>query len=209
VYGNIYDLSLDKAKGAVVEVNTTPSQHLIAAEGKYAFEIPRGTYKITASLRERGERVALENRTITVLEDGNYVLDFILFPMLEEEEDPEIDVGEVVGREGGRGAWIGLIVLVTLAGGGALLYHKRKKRPLPSHSIKEENSPSSDHDDDEDLKKVLAIIKEQGGRTTQKDIRKGMPLSEAKISLLIAELEHKGRVEKIKKGRGNIVVLKK
>ena len=34
-------------------------------------------------------------------------------------------------------------------------------------------------------------------------------MSEAKISLMIAELEHKGLVEKIKKGRGNIVVLKK
>ena len=55
---------------------------------------------------------------------------------------------------------------------------------------------------------VLKIIMEQGGRTTQKEIRKKIPLSEAKISLMISELEAKGKVQKIKKGRGNIIVLK-
>jgi uncharacterized membrane protein len=56
---------------------------------------------------------------------------------------------------------------------------------------------------------LLEIIKKEGGRTTQKDLRKLMPLSEAKISLMVSELEHKGIVEKIKKGRGNIIILKK
>jgi uncharacterized membrane protein len=59
-----------------------------------------------------------------------------------------------------------------------------------------------------DLDVVLNIIKEEGGRATQRDIRKRLPLSEAKVSLMISELEAKGKVEKIKKGRGNIVVLK-
>ena len=62
---------------------------------------------------------------------------------------------------------------------------------------------------DDELKNVLEIIKANGGRTTQKEIRKQIPLSEAKISLMVAELEHKGFIEKIKKGRGNIIVLKK
>ena len=53
------------------------------------------------------------------------------------------------------------------------------------------------------------MIRKEGGRATQKDIRKQIPLSEAKISLMLAELEHKGVVEKIKKGRGNIIILKK
>jgi uncharacterized membrane protein len=57
-------------------------------------------------------------------------------------------------------------------------------------------------------KKVLDFIKQEGGRTTQKDIRMKFPSSEAKISLIISELEHKGIIKKIKKGRGNIIVLK-
>ncbi len=35
-----------------------------------------------------------------------------------------------------------------------------------------------------------------------------LDLSEAKISLILTELEHKGKVEKIKKGRGNVILLK-
>ena len=63
--------------------------------------------------------------------------------------------------------------------------------------------------DDLSEEDFLEIIKKEGGRTTQKDIRKEIPLSEAKTSLMIAELEHKGIIEKIKKGRGNIIILKK
>ena len=59
------------------------------------------------------------------------------------------------------------------------------------------------------MEHLIKIIKREGGRTTQKYIRKQIPLSEAKISLMIAELEHKGIIEKIKKGRGNIIILKR
>ena len=45
----------------------------------------------------------------------------------------------------------------------------------------------------------------QGGRTTQKEICKELPYSEAKISLMITELEQKQMVKRIKKGRGNII----
>ncbi len=73
----------------------------------------------------------------------------------------------------------------------------------------EEKKPDPVTDDySGDLEGVLSAIKEEGGRTTQKDIRKKIPLSEAKISLMISELEAKGKLQKIKKGRGNIIILK-
>jgi len=50
-------------------------------------------------------------------------------------------------------------------------------------------------------------LKKEGGRMTQKEIRKHINLSEAKISLVIAELEDSGKIKKIKKGRGNILIL--
>ena len=55
--------------------------------------------------------------------------------------------------------------------------------------------------------KLVVFLKERDGRATQKEIRKQFPLSEAKISLLIAELESKQIVKKIKKGRSNIIIL--
>ena len=65
----------------------------------------------------------------------------------------------------------------------------------------------ADQTADEYYDKILTMLKEHK-RLTQKEIRKDIPLSEAKISLIISEMEHKGLVEKIKKGRGNIIVLK-
>ena len=61
---------------------------------------------------------------------------------------------------------------------------------------------------DKDLENLIEFIKKQEGRTTQKDIRNNFPHSEAKISLMIAELEDKEIVKKLKKGRGNIIILK-
>jgi len=55
----------------------------------------------------------------------------------------------------------------------------------------------------------LKFIKKEGGRTTQKEIRKNIGLGEAKVSLIITELEHKKKVKRIKKGRGNIIILNK
>ncbi|MEM4156105.1 MAG: MarR family transcriptional regulator, partial [Archaeoglobaceae archaeon] len=60
----------------------------------------------------------------------------------------------------------------------------------------------------EDLRKVLEVIKTEGGRITQKELRRKLGYSEAKISLIIADLERRGLVEKVKKGRGNIIFLK-
>src|SRR3989338_1992307 len=96
VYGNIYDLSLEKARGASVEVNTTPNQYMVASDGRYSFEIPRGAYLITARMEEDGE-ASLESRMVTVDKDGSYVLDFILFPQIEDEENVDIDLE--IGRE--------------------------------------------------------------------------------------------------------------
>jgi uncharacterized membrane protein len=59
----------------------------------------------------------------------------------------------------------------------------------------------------QDLKEVLGIITQSGGRLTQKELRKKLGYSEAKISLMVADLEDRGLVKKIKKGRGNIIRL--
>tara|TARA_Y100000310_G_scaffold268815_1_gene281665 strand:- start:2758 stop:3552 length:795 start_codon:yes stop_codon:yes gene_type:complete len=59
------------------------------------------------------------------------------------------------------------------------------------------------------LNNTLDIIKKNEGRITQKKLRKEMMhLSEGKVSLILTELEHKGKIEKIKKGRGNVILLK-
>ncbi len=59
------------------------------------------------------------------------------------------------------------------------------------------------------LNNTLDIIKKNEGRITQKKLRKEMMhLSEGKVSLILTELEHKGLIEKVKRGRGNVILLK-
>ncbi len=59
------------------------------------------------------------------------------------------------------------------------------------------------------LDRTLKIIKDHDGRISQKELRKEMiEISESKISLILTELEHKGKVEKVKRGRGNVILLK-
>ena len=88
-------------------------------------------------------------------------------------------------------------VLIIIAG-IILLFYRRRKKTINENVFEEDLAH-----------KVLEIIKKEGGRMNQKDLRKLFPYSEAKISLVIAELESKGKIEKIKKGRGNIIVLKR
>ena len=209
IYGTIYDFSLKKVTNARVEINTLPRQMIVAQNATYSFNVPTGDYTITARLMQKNTSIASAQENITIKQDGSYVLDLILFPDVEEGvEDPGVEVNsDVVESKNNTIALLaGFIVLVVLIVIVGLIYYKKsgkeKATEKPDEEIEEKYEES-------DLDDVIKIIKLEGGRATQKDIRKQIPLSEAKISLMIAELEHKGVIEKIKKGRGNIIILKK
>lgn len=192
ISGNVYDESLNLAKNSIVELNTTPKQTLVAKDGSYSFEVPEGNYALKATLGE-----SFVEETLTVKKEGKYVIDLIIFPNIEEIPPIEDELTEEIAKEEQTANWkfilviAGMIIVIFF-----VAYIIMKKRT---------NHPQSTGDLDD----LVNIIKKHGGRTTQKEIRKEIPLSEAKISLMIAELEHKGIVEKIKKGRGNIIVLKR
>ena len=205
IYGTVYDLSLKKVNNARVEINTYPKQFFIAQNGSYSFNAPNGFYTIKAQLMQKNSVLASVEENITIRQEGDYVLDLILFPDVEEGiENPNLDInGNMIDTNASKNYYWILIVLLLIIVAAALYYFNRKQKKLASEETKEEK------DEYNDLDQVIKIIKKEGGRATQKDIRKQIPLSEAKISLMIAELEHKGLVEKIKKGRGNIIILKK
>ena len=90
---------------------------------------------------------------------------------------------------------VSLLLLIFL---GVTIYKLRSRPKVPAGV-----------EVDKYTNELLAIVGKEGGRVTQKEIRKKIPLSEAKISLMISELEEKGVLKRIKKGRGNIIVLNK
>ncbi len=188
LHGTVYSPYLEKLDKVVVEVNTMPQQTIVTIDGSYIFNLPEGSYMITA-YSEGKEYSIKENVTIT--SEGEFNVDLILFQNIDEvAEIDDIDIPELTSVST---IWTYILVawLVIVF---VILYLMRSAKKLGA-------------DLDDELDQIRKFIKESGGRITQKDIRKKFPWSEAKISLIITELEDKKIIKKIKKGRSNVIIL--
>lgn len=76
---------------------------------------------------------------------------------------------------------------------------------LPEEESDSVSSESPDSSLPDDLKEIMDLIRANGNRITQRELRKKSPYSESKVSLMLSDLEERGLVEKFKKGRGNII----
>ncbi len=199
IKGEVYDFSLKKLTNIIIEINTAPAQRMISNDGSYSFNVPKGDYIITAKTSQK-EIITSEN--ITINEEGIYTLDLISFIDLEEEDltnetDPDISK-DLDNLDKTNYIWLILGILLIVC--GILIYYKKIYKK--SKTKYEENIEESD------LKnKILEVLKKEQ-RISQKELRKLFPYSEAKISLVLTELEAKGKIEKIKKGRTNVIILK-
>jgi len=198
IYGTVYDFGLNKAYNAVVEINSSPSQKIVANAGTYAFSVSPGIYKIAA---EKGDEFTEE---VIEISEGRFVRDLILLPDLDEdlledeEEIPPIDETLDIIAQKPTYQWILWLVVFAVLG---YIVWKVSQAPtkVVEKKIKEIVVSS-------DLERLIKFIEKHNGRVLQKDLRKEFPYSEAKISLMVDELEAKGVVKRVKKGRGNIII---
>ena len=223
IHGSIYDFSLNKMGNVVVEIDTAPKQFYVSKDGAYSFTVPIGFYAVKAEHYEGRLLVSSTSENITVKDEGDYILDLVLFPVIDAEELLEDEI-----KAPKRSFYVNyfIIAAIFVLVAMPLFYLYNKKRAAKEEERKEDIEKEKREEEEEEkrevekvaepeingedgLDKVVEIIKEEGGRTTQKEIRKQVPLSEAKISLIISELEAEGKIRKIKKGRGNIIVLEK
>jgi len=142
VYGNIYDLSLKKVPGARLEVNTTPNQNIISQDGSYSFDAPNGFYTINVKLRKNGIS-ASEHKNITINQGGNYVIDFVLFPNFEEEDDISQELGIIIPEveEKGPGFPFGLLFVLIIV---VLIYFIFKGKKDKEIDIEKEEATKED-----------------------------------------------------------------
>jgi uncharacterized membrane protein len=222
---------------ALIEVNSTPTQFRVATSGIYSFNLQPGNYLITTCYyrNDKLEYYSRDNITVTD-QEGDYIFDILLFPIedgsvediLPEEviENITIDINEenTFPKFGWEYTVFALLVFIIAA--IAAYYHYKRKddqdidvvlkpepepelEPEPVSQIKTDSEPLIDVSIPlpDDLKEVIEILSRSDGRITQKDLRGKLRCSEAKVSLMIADLEARGLIQKIKKGRGNIIIL--
>ncbi|MDK2831051.1 MAG: hypothetical protein PWQ75_803 [Methanolobus sp.] len=293
VHGVAYEWStFEPLDNAIIEVNSTPTQSMVAQYGVYSFELANGTYMITASYYEDDQLTYYAEDIITVSEEGSYVLDLLLVPSYSSSNETESEVSNIESSSGTNSnslVYGSILVIVILL---VLLISQMKQKPQSTkHAVKKEpahqvpaevlseievkpvqqeekaaafeieppsptvvvqepeqetrefaellpeaeepveevtssaikaesvpeelesvSAPTQEPDISNepvpaDLQEILDILKSQGGRMTQKDMRKRLKYSEGKVSLMLLDLEKRGKIQKFKKGRGNVLFL--
>jgi len=211
--GSIYDTSLTLEKDVLIEID---QQKFLAKDGTYQFQIDEGTYELTArkGLTEIKEDVVVKGDEVVydVFLLANFKDEDQLWKETDEDLFADAPTDEtwplwkyIVG--GLIAAWALIRFGKARVKYGSLGKFKKQikaeqKKTVAEHKRDIANEPSY-------VEKAFEIIKKHDGRISQKQLRKEMlPLSEAKISLIVTELEHANKVVKVKKGRGNVILLK-
>ncbi|MBI4399470.1 winged helix-turn-helix transcriptional regulator [Candidatus Micrarchaeota archaeon] len=222
IQGTVYNAdTLEPADQAIVSINTTPIQRVIAADGEYSFQVTKGSYIIVARYFTNGKLTSFTEENISIVDDGNYSIDLLLFSYgdIFADELPTFDftVNELILSEQKPSEDSNLINTAVIAGFaivliGLLIFYLKQKSNSPEIKTEKKEIPippasGKEMALDPELRKIIQILRDNDGRMTQLELRKHFPLSEAKISLMISELEASGIIKKFKKGRGNILKL--
>ena len=350
IHGEVYGWdTFEPLENAVVKVNSTPAQSMVAKYGMYSFELEPGDYLIEAGYYQNSTLIYSAEETVIIKGEGSYVVDLLLLPLYSPElmDSPEdtdnsstiiqmvnnesdsvnnsdidnvsagnvniTEPGEINGSASSTEDYLlaALVASLLLAGGYKFQKHRSIEKNKPENDklekaghktekisvpvsppdfsakvfdeiiepktepelsvepveaqlsgesdfevwekeekaeIKEgqlipeiepadleqeaeedkETSPEEPARAPEptkipepetpvirrnlplpaDLQEIMDIIRGQGGRITQKDLRSKLRYSEGKVSLMLADLERRELIEKFKRGRGNVVILR-
>lgn len=229
ISGTVYDgLTLESQKNSIVTINTSPVQTKLSKDGTYSFNVSNGTFILTAEYRENGIVLQRAESEIIVTQDGEYTIDVILLPDLgnvPEEPLPSEEKEWTIWDQlvTGLGGWLFVLVIILAAGGFAIVNVRKHVWKSKKHSLgmseskdlaeqgKGEKKEEDEHEEKVELdtyaKEIMDHLKRGGNRLTQKELRNMVKIGEAKVSLVVSELESEKLIKKIKRGRANILVL--
>ena len=208
IKGTVYLPDLLEANNSILTINTTPEQTIVLKNAKYEIKVPTGTYNISVIYFSEG-LVLYSAEIVEIIDNGTYNIDHILLPYVEVDDinnysefeyEFVFDEQEKTNPVQIFGFDVNLIqdILIILIAFFVIVYLMRKRK---FKRVNYQQLPK-------DLRILIDLLKAREGRATQKELREELKWSEAKLSLAIAELEHIDHVKKIKKGRGNIIILK-
>lgn len=223
VSGTTYDgLTLEPLGNSILTINTSPMQTKVSKDGTYVFTAENGAYILDAEFRENGVVTLRAQRTILIDKEGDYTIDIILLPdvgMVPTDPLPGEESEPTFFDQLMQPALWWSVLIVILAAAGYSIWnvqrntHRAKKTNKMEEKISEEKNENVQLAENEPREldqyavEVINHMKRGGNRLTQKELRGMMNIGEAKVSLVVSELEEEKIIKKIKRGRGNILVL--
>ena len=86
IHGEVYGWdTFEPLENAVVDVNSTPSQSMVAKYGLYSFKLAPGDYSIKARYYQNSTLIYSAEETVRIKDEGDYVRDLLLLPVYSEE----------------------------------------------------------------------------------------------------------------------------
>ncbi len=229
--GTVYDANLNALPKALVEINSTPRQTMVATRGEYYFNVTPGYYEITAVFEN-----ASTSADALVASEGEFRIDLVMIDVeigVEELNETTASLSfpsalnetlteeKTVATPPTQNEVLAFLAITALAIAAitatALLFTRFKKQAKIEARMKARKKARREVEEivkekqvvlTREQRELLEKIKGAGGSLTQKELRKQVDYSEAKVSLDLDVLESQGLIKRIKKGRGNIIVAK-
>jgi uncharacterized membrane protein len=109
---------------------------------------------------------------------------------------------------GGQVPWIPVLIVLGVAGLALGIYASRRRRagpPLPAPAPAASGDPGADLELED---RIVALLEEKGGALPQAGIVETLGLPKSTVSEAVNRLHAAGRIEKVRKGRENLIRLK-
>ena len=78
--------SLEPLDNVIIEINTTPNQTIVAEKGNYSLKAEKGNYLLKAKYFENNKLIYETEEKITIENEGDFIVDLLLFPTINEDE---------------------------------------------------------------------------------------------------------------------------
>ncbi len=185
LYGDIYASDSHDINQTVIRVEGDFTYQLVTGRQNYSIFLPDGNYTVRAEAFDQYGNTAYSDSESVRVGGEDQRLDLVLRPAVN--------------------ARLEVLAFAILVLAGVFLWTRgsrasQKDAASPAVRPIDEKPPL-----DDDAKKVLSYLDSASGRANQKDIKEALGFSDAKLSLILSELEHGGLVRRFKRGRGNIV----
>lgn len=206
LYGDIYEGdNLTKLDNVLIKISGASSTQFLTNK-TYSINLNEGNYTIKATHYREGKIDYITQEQVS-FDGSSKKFDIVLVPNelfeLTPKQNNTVNKKENIQEENQAlktehliAGGLGILILVAI-----LLFANSRKRKI-SEAAKAE-APLKQEE-----REVLRIISENEGKIYQKELREILNYSEAKMSILIGELERRGEIIREKIGRDNLLKIK-